>query len=202
MDELTKLLEKNHIHNSEKDIKETNKKIKNKGSKAGGANTNKNGLSYEKLTDLNNQHNIIDTTKKWKKITFVNYDKQFLYTKQANFFKCMAEHMVKNISQAHGCKNPDECYINISDKKIFIIEKKFQQVAGSICEKIQTPDFKLWQYNRLFPTFEIIYIYCLSDWFKINCKAELEYLTQKKIMVFYGNDIDYKSKIIKYINEY
>jgi hypothetical protein len=242
MNELTKLLEKNHIHNTKKDIKETNKKdiketdekdiketdekdinetdekdiketdekdiketdekIKNKGNKAGGANTNKNGLPYEKLTDLDDHHTIINITKNCKTITFINYDKQFLYTKQSKFFKCMVEHMVKNILHAHGCKNPDECYINISEKKIFIIEKKFQQVAGSICEKIQTPDFKLWQYNRLFPTFEIIYIYCLSDWFKLNCKAELEYLTYKKIKVFFGNDDNYKSKIVKYINKY
>ena len=52
-----------------------------------------------------------------------------------------------------------------------------------MCEKIQTPDFKKWQYKRTFPDYTVIYIYCLSDWFENNCKAELEYLKYKKIPV-------------------
>jgi hypothetical protein len=107
-----------------------------------------------------------------------------------------------NIKNGHGCKNPDECYIDNLYSNIFIIEKKFQQSKGSVCEKIQTIDFKLWQYQRLFPTFNIIYIYCLSEWFKKNCRAELEYLKIKKIPIFYGNDIKYKMKIIKFITSY
>ena len=39
-----------------------------------------------------------------------------------------------------------------------IIEKKFQQCSGSVCEKIQTPDFKLWQYQRIFPNYKIHYV--------------------------------------------
>ena len=95
----------------------------------------------------------------------------------------MDNHVDKKINKAHGCKNPDECYIDEENKTIFIVEKKFQQVGGSVCEKIQTSDFKIWQYRRTFPEFEIIYIYCLSDWFKYNCKAEIEYLE------FKGNEI-------------
>ena len=108
----------------------------------------------------------------------------------------------KNIIKAHGCKNPDECYIDETSKNIFIIEKKFQNVAGSVCEKIQTPDFKIWQYSRTFPTYSIVYIYCLSDWFKENCKAELEYLEYKKIPIFWGNDVNYKESIIEFMTNY
>lgn len=106
------------------------------------------------------------------------------------------------INKAHGCKNPDECYIDKENKIMFILEKKFQQVGGSVCEKIQTPDFKIWQYNRTFPEYTIIYIYCLSKWFENNCIAELEYLEYKNIPVFWGNDINYKSKIVKFITNY
>jgi len=77
-------------------------------------------------------------------------------TKQSNLFKCMEKHIDKNIEKAHGCKNPDECYIDEENKNIFIIEKKFQQCNGSVCEKIQTPDFKIWQYKRTFPEFNIV----------------------------------------------
>ena len=51
------------------------------------------------------------------------------------------------MEKAHGCKNPDECYIDKESKNMFIIEKKFQQCSGSVCEKIQTPHFKKWQYS-------------------------------------------------------
>jgi hypothetical protein len=92
----------------------------------------------------------------------------------------MKDELDTSICKAHGCKNPDECFIDKNRKTIFIIEKKFQQVGGSVCEKIQTPDFKVWQYRRTFPLYQIVYIYCLSEWFKDNCKAELEYLQHKK----------------------
>jgi hypothetical protein len=105
----------------------------------------------------------------------------------------------KNIEKGHGCKSPDECYINEQTKKIFILEKKFQQVNGSVCEKIQTSHFKKWQYSRSFPEYTIVYIYCLSKWFKKNCKAELEYLNIENVPFFFGNDIDYKKKIVGFI---
>jgi len=78
----------------------------------------------------------------------------------------MKDEIDTDINQAHGCKHPDECYIDEESKNIFIIEKKFQQIPGSVCEKIQTAQFKRWQYSRTFPNYNIIYIYCLSDWFE------------------------------------
>lgn len=176
--------------------------IKNKGTGAGGSNTNKNGLSYEELTDLNNRITILEKNEFSTKIIFDNNKKSFLKTKQSNLFKCMKDNININIKKAHGCKNPDECYIDKELKNMFIIEKKFQQCSGSVCEKIQTPDFKLWQYSRTFPDYNIIYIYCLSDWFKKNCIAELEYLDFKKIRYFWSNSETYKDDIINFIINY
>lgn len=174
--------------------------IKTKGSGAGGANTNKNGLPYEELTDLQTEYHVHYTNKYSSTISFNSYpDIEFISTNQSNMFKCMKQAMDSTINKAHGCKKPDECYIDNSNKIIFIIEKKFQQVGGSVCEKIQTPDFKLWQYQRTFPEYKIVYIYCLSSWFKANCKAELEYLQYKNIPVFWGNSPTYKNDIIEYI---
>lgn len=173
-----------------------------KGTGAGGANTNKNGLPYEKLTDLESKYTIISSENHYKNINFTQNGKVFKMTKQSHLFKCMNDKMNKEINQAHGCKNPDECYINDKDKNIFILEKKFQQTSGSVCEKIQSPDFKIWQYSRTFPEYNIIYIYCLSDWFNINCKAEIEYLEYKKIPVFWGDSENYKNNIIDFIINY
>ena len=178
-------------------------KVINKGTGAGGSNTNKNGLPYEELTDLNDCFSTIATMKHASKIIFNKFSsKMYTRTKQSNLFKYMINNINKNIETAHGCKNPDECYIDEDLKIIYIIEKKFQQVSGSVCEKIQTPDFKIWQYNRTFPEFKIVYIYCLSEWFKNNCKAEIEYLNYKKIPIFWGNDEKYKEDIIDFITNY
>jgi hypothetical protein len=180
------------------------KKIITKGIGAGGANTNKNGLSYEKLTELDSEYKVVDTYPHAKTITFnCNPSFTFYYTKQSHFYKHMDKHVNKEVCKAHGCKNPDECYIHEPSKTIFIIEKKFQQVGGSVCEKIQTPDFKIWQYERSFPDFTIVYMYCLSHWFKENCKAELEYLEYKKIPVFWGNkEEECKKAIASHIVDY
>jgi len=177
---------------------------KNKNS--GGKNTNINGIKYENDTDLNTEYKIINEYKHYKIIQFnINLQDEtkmpsnFVLVKQNNLFKYMKNNMNNLVEKGHGCKNPDECYINELYKKIFIIEKKFQNKAGSVCEKIQTPDFKIWQYSRTFPLYKIYYIYCLSNWYKNNCKAELEYLKYKKINYFISDNKTYKNKIVKYI---
>jgi hypothetical protein len=177
--------------------------IKNRGTGAGGAQTNKNGLPYEELTDLNTEYRIISKNKHYQTITFnENPDLSFIQTKQASFFKTMAHAVNTKIPKAHGCKHPDEAFIREIDKNIFIIEKKFQQSYGSVCEKIQTPHMKLWQYRRTFPEYTIVYIYSFSDWFKTNCVAELEYLEHMNVPVFWGSSSSYKSDIINFIVNY
>ena len=177
-------------------------KVKNKGTGAGGHKTNKNGLPYEKITELKDYITLLEENKFYKKINFKKNDIVFINVKKGQLFKYMEKHIDKTVKKGHGCKKPDECYIDEKQKKIFLIEKKFQQCPGSVCEKIQTPDFKIWQYNRTFPEFKIIYIYCLSDWFKKNCEAELEYLKYKKIPFFWGNNKTYKIDIINFIINY
>ncbi|MDP8212104.1 MAG: hypothetical protein P9X22_02280 [Candidatus Zapsychrus exili] len=63
---------------------------------------------------------------------------------------------------------PDEAILIIKDKTLFIIEIKFQEVAGSVDEKLQTCDFKNKQYKKLLSSLNISvkYVYVLNDWFK------------------------------------
>lgn len=63
---------------------------------------------------------------------------------------------------------PDDAILIIKDKTLFIIEIKFQEVAGSVDEKLQTCDFKNKQYTKLLSPLNIAvkYTYILSDWFK------------------------------------
>lgn len=63
---------------------------------------------------------------------------------------------------------PDDAIYVIKDNTVYIIEVKFQIVAGSVDEKLQTCDFKKKQYQKLFSSlnYEVEYIYVLSDWFR------------------------------------
>ena len=177
-------------------------KIKNKGTGAGGANTNKNGLPYENLTDLNTHIEVIKTNKNSTTIQFEKYNTELEKPNgKTGLFKVLKEYLDKNIEKGKGCKQPDECYINMNKKEIFIIEKKFQQTNGSVDEKIQTPEFKIWNYGEMFPEFKIVYIYCLSNYFT-SFKAELKYLELKKVPVFWGDSKTYKDDIIKFIVNY
>ena len=79
--------------------------------------------------------------------------------------------MDTTINPAHGCKRPDECFINSETKIVFIIEKKFQKVGGSVCEKIQTPDFKFGNIKGYFQTIKLYIFIVYLHGLKIIVKA-------------------------------
>ena len=91
---------------------------------------------------------------------------------------------------------PDDCIYVMINNTLFIIECKFQQVAGSVDEKLQTCDFKKKQYQKLLSkaNIKIEYVYLLSNWFKkpkyrdvlnyineVGCKYYFEYIPLKAI---------------------
>lgn len=91
---------------------------------------------------------------------------------------------------------PDEALYVIVNNTLFIIEMKFQKVAGSVDEKLQTCDFKKKQYRKLMAplNIEVEYIYILNDWFKnpsykdtldyvisVGCKYYFNYLPLQKL---------------------
>lgn len=179
--------------------------IKNKGTGAGGARTNLNGLPYEKMTDLASEFSIVSRESTHKVVHFnadPQNDRNFIRARKNKFKKYMEPFTNHDMKWVHGSKKPDECYIDENSKTIFVIEKKFQQIEGSICEKIQSAPCKIWNYKKIFPQHNIVYTYTLSDWYKEHCPAELEYLEEKNIPVFWGNDDDYKSQMVNYITNY
>lgn len=206
-----------NIDNNIKSTKQSNKKILiieednespiviiNKGTGAGGANTNKNGLSYEEKTNLETLYSECTENKKNKSkiIKFIGYENELINANKSMLHKYMENLGEKDTSlqSAAGCKEPDEAYIDLARKYIFVIEKKFQQTPGSVDEKIQTAAFKKYHYSNLFPNFKIHYIYCLSDWFKRDeYKSVLEYLSNINIPIFWGNDEEYKKNIINFM---
>ncbi len=91
---------------------------------------------------------------------------------------------------------PDEAIYVVANNTLFIIEIKFQRVAGSVDEKLQTCDFKRKQYAKLMAplNIEVEYIYILSDWFRqpaykdvldyiisVGCQYYFKYLPLQKL---------------------
>jgi len=74
---------------------------------------------------------------------------------------------------------PDDALLVIVRETLFIIEVKYQQVAGSVDEKLQTCDFKRKQYQKLVAGLDlkVEYVYVLNDWFKHpSYKDVLDYI--------------------------
>lgn len=63
---------------------------------------------------------------------------------------------------------PDDAILVLDTKTFYVIEIKFQNVAGSVDEKLQTCHFKKRQYEKLLNSLgvEVEYIYILSEWFQ------------------------------------
>ena len=75
---------------------------------------------------------------------------------------------------------PDKAFINLKKKQVIIYEIKYQETPGSVDEKLQTCDFKIKQYEKLFKKIgitDIKYIYELNNWFtKPEYKDVLDYI--------------------------
>ena len=133
----------------------------------GGANT-RTGLVFEGKTDLKVFLNHQDGY-------FVNDANEVFFNniQVANIFK---KHDIYTYLSNQGVNwqdiiskklLPDDSIFVFIKNTIYIIECKFQQVAGSVDEKLQTCDFKKKQYKKLFSrlNIEVEYMYLLSDWF-------------------------------------
>jgi hypothetical protein len=144
----------------------------------GGSHTNRTGLKFEKNTDLSEAlmaagFEVVEDSI-FREGTEVGtlMEKNKLYA-----FLRANEVDWRNIISARLC--PDEAVFAKRARTLTIIEKKWQEVSGSVDEKLQTSGFKLRQYRRLFEPLEIPvkFIYLLSDWFTQPRYADvLEYI--------------------------
>ena len=133
----------------------------------GGANT-LTGLEFERGKDIASLlrglpgYSIKDNTIYYKnKEIAKSYRKHSLYA----YLKTEGIDYEKYISKK---LLPDEAVYVIHNNTLFVIEMKFQKVAGSVDEKLQTCDFKKKQYKKLMAplNIEVENIYILNDWFK------------------------------------
>ena len=201
VNEVTDSIKDLNIQDKKNEINK-NENIKNKGTGAGGSNTNKNGLTYEKEKDLSSEYEVIERMQICEKIRFKSSPNKTLITGKKSEFKKYLKSSESDIPDfirkgIHGTKRPDKWFI--SDNNIFIVELKFQQGGGSVCEKLQTPMQKIRNLKDRYPGKKIHYIYGLHEWFRENCEADIYYLEKDKIPIFWGDDKDFKQKVINYI---
>lgn len=130
----------------------------------GGANT-QTGLAFEGKTDL------ATFLQGYEGYTVVDGNVSFEGKKVARIFKKYAFYKFLNELGINweDCISkrllPDDSIFIIIRNTLYVIECKFQQVAGSVDEKLQTCDFKKKQYKRLLSpvNIDVEYIYLLGE---------------------------------------
>ena len=176
---------------------------KNRGTGAGGSKTNKHGLDFEKEIYLKKwlaKEYKLKNISKSKTDFFEIYQKNKLigyYGRQGQIYNCL-ELLIKHVDKDFINKifskkiNPDSFILNIKKQHITIFEKKWQQMSGSVDEKLQTAPFKLKMFNRLLKStrYSISYEYVLSEWFKNPIYRNIweYYKNNKNVKIWTEND--------------
>lgn len=144
----------------------------------GGANT-QTGLAFEGKTDLATflqgyeGYTVVDGNVSFEGKKVARIFKKYAFYKfldelGINWEDCISKRLL-----------PDDSIFIIIRNTLYVIECKFQQVAGSVDEKLQTCDFKKKQYKRLLSpvNIDVEYIYLLGEWFrKQEYKDVLNYI--------------------------
>lgn len=161
----------------------------------GGANT-QTGIVFEGKVDLLKRFDELPGYEVSNTTILYNGAEVARYFKKRSLYRFLEEEGVDYRSYITKRLEPDNAIYVIKDNTIFIIEMKFQIVAGSVDEKLQTCDFKKKQYQKLFSSlnYEVEYIYLLSDWFRkkeykdvrdyiisVGCRYYFEYLPLHEI---------------------
>ncbi|MFW9882675.1 MAG: PD-(D/E)XK nuclease superfamily protein [Candidatus Thorarchaeota archaeon] len=139
----------------------------------GGANT-LTGLNFEKNADFQQLlkkikgYEIRKEEGKAGGLIYFNNKLVAKCFKKYNFYKFLSESNIKWEKILSKRLLPDDALLVIVRETLFIIEVKYQQVAGSVDEKLQTCDFKRKQYLKLVKNLnlKVEYVYVLNDWFK------------------------------------
>jgi hypothetical protein len=191
--------------------------IINKGTGAGGANTNYYGKQFEEKT--NNQKRLLEMgytkynfTKKNKKEKVYDYylsktfeDKTIVFVLQNGLKMYM-----KNKYNIELFRCPDEAYIieyTSGRKVIKILEKKEQKVEGSVETKLWCgPSLKREYEIVLGAEFEVFYGFCVSEFLKNklisnNKKYTIlnSILNENNIAVLFGDDENYFETFDKWL---
>ena len=168
-------------------------KVINKGTGAGGAKTNHNGLAFENKTNFEN----ILLEQKWEKkyLDKTHYYLELVKNNEVLYWMCKYSFQVF-VSKQFGLnkdnifRQPDEIFIKINEKNIniYVIEKKNQNVCGSVEDKLRTGSFIREEYIEMLSPIKdsnviIEYGYCVSKFLYNKYLSERpKYTAMRKIL--------------------
>jgi len=158
----------------------------------GGENT-KTGLVFEKGQDMRIAFNELDDYKvKENELYYKNKIVAKFYKKNDLYSGLLKEHNINWETILSKRLLPDEAILILMDKILYVIEMKYQEVAGSTDEKLQTCDFKLKQYRKLLmrTNIQVKFIYLLCNWFKNpKYKDTMNYIKSVGCYYYFGEDL-------------
>jgi hypothetical protein len=189
--------------------------IINRGTGAGGANTNVNGKSFEEKTS--NEQRLL--TRGFIKNMIPGYKGKNAYylvkemspTESITYLtqgglKAYFEHFFKK----EMCRNPDEAYLfrNGTTYTLKVLEKKNQNTAGSVDTKLLAGPGFIEEYQILLgDAFTVHYAFCISAFLKKDYVSDtakykaLRTINERHgIKVLYGDDADYYETLDAWIN--
>lgn len=153
----------------------------------GGANT-RTGLEFEGKTDLGEFLSLQKGYEVKNDIVTFKGKEIARILKQHKFYKFLEENGVDWKEILSKRLLPDVSIFVIIKNTLYVIECKFQQVPGSVDEKLQTCDFKKKQYQKLLSrlNIEVEYMYLLSDWFRRpEYKDVLDYIISVRCQFYF-----------------
>lgn len=190
----------------------------NKGTGAGGKNTNKNGYGFEEQCSLDNylieyqnfEWRKIGETRKAPSILQIN---NILYTKQENFKRTLYN-LYNKVFSIH--RVPDGAFICIDEnkvvEKIIIIEIKNQNKDGSVDDKLYIGDVRIEEYQEMFrmnslEAPEIYYCFVLNEMlsskfiYGTNQKFKIarKILYRRGIPLFDASISNFKNNLINWV---
>lgn len=163
----------------------------------GGAQTNINGLTFERNMDL---LTVIDALPNFHTVNNKIYLKNILVAEHFSKYGLYKNYLLLNqINWQDFISSqllPDD--VLITQKSCYIIEKKFQNTGGSVDEILTTFPFKTQQYQKMFTPLgkQVHFYYLLSEWFdKPKYKDPLQYIRDNQSDYFF-NVADLLNKIV------
>ena len=180
--------------------------IGNRGTGAGGANTNKSGKDSEQTTDIvpllikiGFTLTKLNTTKYGFYFSKTFYGKTFTFVTQSGL-----KAFVKKYNNIILCRCPDEAFIidhGNGKYDVKVLEKKNQNTEGSVDTKLYAGQgFKMEYEDILGESFSVEYGFCLCDFFRQpKYKKMLKVLDRQEIQVFFASDQDYFNQILRWV---
>ena len=184
----------------------------NRGTGAGGAKTNHNGLKFEEKTDSSElllSNNYVSEFLNVGSFYVKKYEgAKIIFSKKGSF-----KRFVSHFYGIESLREPDEAYIieyDNGEKVIKILEKKNQNVAGSVEIKLWAAPTLKREYEIVFGKgFKIDYGFCLNNFYKKKINSgDKKYkilvnviLKENNIDCLFGDDDDYFDHLAKWITK-